>query len=357
MTRLERLRGALMAKKEEGSLVTSPDNLRYLTGFTGSFGTALVTLTDAMFVTDSRYTIQAQEQCKGWVVRWFTSATDGTTFLAEQAKSLGVQRFAIESRHITIARLAELRKRFKPVALKPIAELVEPLRLVKDADEIATIRHAARIVDQGFQHIQRMIREGAVEYDIGLELEFFIKRHSADAGFPPIAVSGERSALPHGRPSEKALVRGEFLTLDFGARYEGYHSDITRTVIVGKASDEQKRVYSAVLEAQTRAIAAMKPGKAGKAIDKVARDTLARYDLARYFGHGLGHSLGLACHDGAVMSPTSKVRLEAGQVWTVEPGVYIEGFGGVRIEDDVLVTNDGVEVLTQSPKHLMEFDR
>lgn len=356
MTRIERLRHAIKAAGHEALLVTQSENVRYLTGFTGSFGSAIITHTQAIFITDSRYAIQACEQCADFDVRWFQAPTEQLEFLGAQLQSFAINRLGFESTAVTVALLERWQQKLPEVKFEPAPDLIAPLRLVKDESEVARIRDAVGIVDAGFRHIQRLLQVGAVEYDIALELEFFIRRHSAQIGFPPIVVSGHRSALPHGSPSEKRIVNGDLVTLDFGACKAGYNSDITRTVIVGSASDETRRIYGAVLEAQARALDAMKPGARASEVDGIARESLAAHGLAKHFGHGLGHSLGIGVHDGAALNPTSTVVLEAGQVWTVEPGVYIEGFGGVRIEDDVLLNDHGIEVLTQSPKELLEFD-
>jgi Xaa-Pro aminopeptidase len=198
-----------------------------------------------------------------------------------------------------------------------------------------------------------MIQPGVSEIDICLDLEFFIRRQGADIAFPSIVVSGNRSARPHGKPSEKKLEVGDFVTMDFGARVKGYNSDITRTVVVGEATQRHRDVYDAVLETQLGAIDAIRSGAMAKDVDAGSRACLGKYDLAKYFGHGLGHGLGLIVHDGGRLSASSDNVIAPGQIWTIEPGVYIEGFGGVRIEDDVLITEDGVEVLTHSPKEMM----
>jgi Xaa-Pro aminopeptidase len=198
-----------------------------------------------------------------------------------------------------------------------------------------------------------MLQPGATEYDIGLEIEFFFRRNNADLAFAPIVVSGERSARPHGHPSEKRLESGDFVTMDFGAKLNGQCSDLTRTVVIGEATDRHRQVYAAVLEAELAGIAALKPGAKARDVDAIAREVLGKAQLAEYFGHGLGHGLGSVVHDLGRLAPTSTDIIEVGQVWTVEPGVYIPGFGGVRIEDDVLVTESGPEVLTHTPKEFL----
>jgi Xaa-Pro aminopeptidase len=239
------------------------------------------------------------------------------------------------------------------IDLVPLNNFVSPLRMVKSADEVAKIRAACGITDACFEHVQRMIQPGVSEYDIALDMEFFIRRQGAGIAFEMIVASGERSARPHGRASERKLQAGEFLTMDFGATYQGYHSDITRTVVVGPATDRHEEIYAQVLKCQLAALDAMKPGVLARDVDAVARRVLDEKGLAHYFGHGLGHGLGRLVHDAGRMNTSSTDILEPGQVWTVEPGVYIEGWGGVRIEDDVVVTEDGIDILTKAPKQLI----
>jgi len=232
---------------------------------------------------------------------------------------------------------------------------VDKLRLVKDADEIARLRAAARIADATFEHIQRLFQPEVAEWDLAMEIDFYIRRQGAYPAFDTIAVSGERTALPHGKPTERRLQKGDFVTVDFGARLDGYCSDMTRTVVIGAASPEQRRLYTAVLDALNRAIEAIRPGVKGKHIDALARQTIESHGLGDYFVHSLGHSVGIAVHDGAGLSFRDKKPLEAGMVLTVEPGVYVPGFGGVRLEQMVLVTPDGCELLTHAPIELQEY--
>jgi Xaa-Pro aminopeptidase len=353
MQTLERLRAKMRAADVEAILVADATNVGWLTGFSGSFGRAIVTADGAVFVTDSRYTLQAQEEVKEIPVASFASPKDGDEFVAEQAKALGVTRLGFEAANTTYAQWQKWTDKMAGIELVPVGDLFGELRLIKSEEEVEKIRKACAIADACFSHVLRLIQPGVREYDIALEIEFFIRRQGAEIAFPPIVVSGERSARPHGKPSEKLLEIGDFVTMDFGARVEGYNSDITRTVVVGHASDRHRAVYELVLEAQMEALHAIRPGKLAKDIDQLTRDILNTQDLAKYFGHGLGHGLGKLVHDGGRLGPNSENVIEPGQVWTVEPGVYIPGFGGVRIEDDVVVTSDGVEILTHSTKELL----
>lgn len=353
MEPIAKLREALTREGVEAMMVTDPVNVGWLTGFTGTYGRVLVTPTDAVFVTDSRYTIQANEEVQGFEIAWFASPVNGDEFVAEQARRLGISKLGFESATTTYGGWQGLTSRMSGIELVPVRDVLADLRMIKSEAEIAKIRKACGIADAAFAHIRRMIQPGITEIDVVLDLEFFMRRQGADVAFPSIVVSGERSARPHGKPSEKKLEVGDFVTMDFGARVSGYNSDITRTVVVGEASDRHREIYETVLEAQLESLHAIRPGKLARDVDKLSREILDTRGLAKYFGHGLGHGLGRVVHDGGRFSPTSEDVIAPGQIWTVEPGVYIPGFGGVRIEDDVLVTENGIEILTHSTKELL----
>ncbi|MGI8969099.1 MAG: M24 family metallopeptidase, partial [Dehalococcoidia bacterium] len=243
------------------------------------------------------------------------------------------------------------------IELRPTEEIVETLRRVKDEGEIDLTRAACGIVDCAFEFIVTLVRPGVSERELATELEYFMKKAGSEKeAFDTIVASGARSALPHGRASEKLLEAGDFITFDFGARVGGYHSDITRTVVLGTASERQREIYQVVLDAQQAALAALRPGMTGKEADQVARDLIAAHGYGEQFGHGLGHSLGRHVHDGGGLSQRVEMTLEAGMVLTVEPGVYLENWGGVRIEDDVVLRDNGAEILTHAPKELIEVN-
>jgi len=351
---LDRLRAAIPADID-GVLVHEITNVGWLTGFSGSSGRVIATRDDAVFVTDSRYAIQADEEVKSMPTEWFQAPVEEADFLAEQVAKRGIRRLAFDPEAVTFGVLERWRAKFGGVELVSVPSLYAGLRMAKFEPEIASIRKACGIADAAFAHIQRLIQPGVSELDICLDLEFFIRRQGAGVAFPSIVVSGERSARPHGTPSDKKLADGDFVTFDFGARVDGYNSDITRTVVVGTATDRHREIYDQVRKANEECIAAMRPGVPAAEVDALARRILDEKGLAKYFGHGLGHGLGRLVHDSGRLSATSKDVLEEGQVWTVEPGVYVPGFGGVRIEDDVVVRADGVEVLTHSTKELLEL--
>jgi Xaa-Pro aminopeptidase len=335
-------------------LVSNVENAGWMTGFSGSSANVVVTPKDALFITDSRYTIQAREEVSEIPVETYASPVEMSDFVAQQLKKMGVNKIGFEASSTTFDQYEKLKGKLSGIELIPAAEFFTDLRLIKSEEEIERTRAACRLADKCFEHVLRMIQPGVSEWDIGLEIEFFFRRNLAEVGFSPIVASGWRSALPHGRASEtKKLEAGDFVTLDFGGKLDGYNSDITRTVVLSPCSDRHKFIYEKVLASQLAALNFMKPGVTAHDCDAAARDLLAKDDLAKYFGHGLGHGLGRSVHDGGRLGTNSKTILAPGQIWTVEPGVYIEGFGGVRIEDDVVVTETGIEILTKSTKELL----
>jgi len=350
---LHRIQERLTENGPAALLITEISNVQWASGFTGSSGFVLVAPKRALFISDSRYAVQAKEEVRDMDVSIYSSPTDAASFIGAEAKRLGMTELGFEADHVTFSQYERWKTKLAPSTLVPITDFIEPLRMIKTPDEIARIRRACELADACFAHVVRMIQPGVRELDISLDIEFFFRRQGANLAFEPIVVSGERSARPHGRASEKKLEKGDFLTMDFGAKLDGYNSDITRTVVVQEASDRHRQVYAQVLKAQIASIEALKSGVSASSVDGLSRKILAERDLDQYFGHGLGHGLGQLVHDFGRLNATSKDMIAPGQVWTIEPGVYIEGFGGVRIEDDVVVTEKGNEVLTHSPKELL----
>ncbi|MFD0671411.1 M24 family metallopeptidase [Cohnella sp. GCM10027633] len=352
--RISRLRKAVAAAGLDAMLVTHGPNRRYVSGFTGSSGYAIVTGEDAILLTDFRYEAQATEQAAACTVK--LHGVDPLESIAEHVRRLGIGSLGIEGRHVSVVQADALRKALVSTECVPTEEVVERLRNVKDAEEVLMLREAARIADEAFSGVLGLIRPGVGEKRIAAEMEFRMRELGADCGWPGMIVaSGYRSALPHGVASDKLVGDGEFVTLDFGAIVNGYMSDVTRTVFVGRAGERHRDLYAAVLEANEAAIRGLRPGMSGKQGDALGRDVIEARGFGEYFGHGLGHGIGLEIHEQVRLSRTSDSVLEPGNVLTVEPGVYVPGFGGVRIEDDVLITEDGAEVLTSSPKHLIEL--
>ena len=333
-------------------VVTSPENRRYLTGFSGSNGTVVVTADKTIFVTDFRYLDQAALECPGWeIVRQGTVMADT---VAEVITRLGEEKVGFERELATFGFYEDLSTRLKGYEMVPVGPIVERVREVKEEGEIDLIRKAATVTDRALGEAIHLIRPGIQEADVALEIEYHMRKQGADAAaFPSIVASGQRSAMPHGRASDKLLAAGDFVTIDCGAAVNGYVSDLTRTFVISPISEEQRKVYDLVFEAQASSVAAVKAGRTGKEVDAVARDIITAAGHGGNFGHGLGHSLGLAVHEAPRLAPTNDRPLAAGNVVTVEPGVYVTGWGGVRIEDLVVVRGDGCEVLSKFPKQLM----
>ena len=342
--RLNRLRERLVATGADALLVTTPANVRYLSDFgTPEDAYVLVRKADAVLLTDGRYTAQAQEQS----ALPFEIVAGLTEAAAERA---GPGKLAVEGDAMNLNQYRGLAKQlgYEPIVTEG---LFTPLRLVKSADEIAKLREAARITDLAFEAAVAMMRPGVTEVEVALELERTMRLNgAAGSAFAIIVASGVRGAMPHGTASQKELAAGELVTLDFGAVVDGYHADMTRTVAIGAVGAEERRLFDAVLESQKAALAAVGPGKTGREIDKVARDILAGHGMAEQFSHSLGHGTGLVIHEGPRLSSRSEDVLQPGMVVTVEPGVYFPGFTGLRIEDLAVVTADGHEVLSHSPK-------
>ena len=326
-------------------------NIRYLSGFTGSDGALLLTRDRVWFLTDSRYTTQASLEVTGLEIVEYKVKKDG---LADLLASASIKKVGFEAEHTPFSFFQALDEALFGVELLPIGMELDDLRLMKDAEELLLLEKCAAIASKALVGVMEMIRPGVREREIALELEFSMKRGGADEkGFDFIVASGPRGAMPHGKASDKLLQAGELVTIDFGAVFSGYHSDETVTFAVGKADNRQREIYSIVKNARDKALEALKPGISLKDLDGVARDFIAEKGYSDYFGHGLGHGVGLEVHERPVVSPRSELSAQEGMVFTIEPGIYIPGWGGVRIEDTVLVTRDGWRMLTGVPKDLV----
>jgi Xaa-Pro aminopeptidase len=349
--RLTALRTAMQAGGLEALLVLRPENRRYLSGFTGSTAYLLITQEEALLLTDFRYLGQAAAEAPHFRVVEFKQPLDG---VREELTKQNVRQLGFEKDFVTYDQHQGFVAAFAGVELVPVAGLVEGLRAVKDESELVILRQAAKIADDAFAHITGFLRPGLTELEVALELEMFMRKAgAASSSFDIIVASGVRSSLPHGRASEKVLQTGDFVKMDFGAYYQGYCSDLTRTVVLGQPSDKQREIYETVLEAQLHAVANIRPGITGIEADRLARDIIEAKGYGPYFGHSLGHGLGLAVHESPSLSFRGDTVLQAGNVVTVEPGIYIPDFGGVRIEDDIVLTATGNEVLTHAPKELL----
>ena len=349
--RIEKLRAVMKEEKLEAFLVTSPYNLRYVTGFTGTTGLAVITLEKAYFVTDFRYTEQAATQCQGYtIVQNVGPIYDEVAQIVSQDQ---LANLAFEEVHVSFATYETLADLVE-TELVPVAGLIEGLREVKEPEEIATIRQACAISDKAFTYILDYIKVGMTEIQVANELDFYMRSLGATSvSFETIVASGLRSAMPHGVASDKVIEAGDMITLDFGCYYNGYVSDMTRTFAIGDPGEELKALHALVLEAQLKVTAAAKPGMTGVELDAVARDHFAAHNHAEAFGHSTGHGIGLEVHEGPNVSRLATKKFVPGNVITNEPGLYYPAIGGIRIEDDLLVTADGVEVLTTSPRELI----
>jgi len=352
--RIERIQQKLKDNRIEAFLVTNGTNRRYLSGFTGTAGIILITVRQAFLIVDFRYTDQAGQQAQHLEVR--QHGHDRLQYLADLLGKLKINKLAFEEKDVTYQEYREFGDKLA-VDLQPVQGWVEELRRVKDEDELACLKRAIAIADEGFRHItSEVLAPSKSEQEVALELEFYMRRHGASGpAFDFIVASGFRGALPHGVASEKFIQAGDLVVIDFGAVYQGYHSDITRSVAVAGTDAKQEEIYDIVLEAQLAAINALKPGLTGAEVDAVARKVIGDAGYADYFGHGLGHGVGLDIHEGPRLAPKSDVVLEPGMVVTVEPGIYLPEWGGVRIEDIVLVTSQGCEILTGSTKHFLNL--
>ncbi|MGC7873522.1 M24 family metallopeptidase [Desulfosporosinus sp. SYSU MS00001] len=350
MTRLERMRQQMQEENIDTYVVLRPENGRYLSGFTGGEATLVITLERSFLLTDFRYIEQAKEQSPDFEI----VKTGHEHFSAMGDMGLQSKRVGFEGDFITYTDYEKLRQSFAQSELLSLPSLINNLRSVKDDQEIPLIRQAVQIADEAFAEVLKAIEVGQTEEEIGLNLEFSMRRRGASGGsFEFIVASGLRSAMPHGTASPKKVQMGEFLTMDFGAIYQGYCSDITRTVFLGEPTEKHRELYAIVLAAQRAGIAAVAPGRTGREVDAAARNIIEDAGFGEYFGHGLGHSVGLAIHEGPNFNQREERVIEPGMVLTVEPGIYIPDWGGIRIEDMVLVTEDGCEVLTRAPKELI----
>ncbi|RAV21092.1 M24 family metallopeptidase [Paenibacillus contaminans] len=353
--RLQGVRKALEQLKLDALFITNSYNRRYLTGFTGSAGYVLITADTAVLLTDFRYTEQAAKQAAaGFQVEQF--AGKPIVWVKDQLQKRGITSLGFEQDDVTYATYASYSADLEGIRLVPTDKVVETLRMIKDESEIAVIEQAADLADRTFEHILTIAKPGVSERDLALEIEMFVRRNGASGtSFDTIVASGERSALPHGVASDRKLQANEFMKLDFGALYEGYCSDLTRTVCIGKASDKHKEIHGIVLEAHRNVLAHLKPGMTGVEADSLARDIIAKAGYGDNFGHSLGHGIGLYIHEAPTLSQRSDTVLQPGMVVTVEPGIYLPGFGGVRIENDVVITESGIRVITHSPTELLEI--
>lgn len=348
---MARAREYLVASNIEALLILKPENRRYVTGFTGSAGLALVTPAEILLAVDFRYEAQAAAEAPECTV--VRGGRDPLAALSSVLKDRTPRTIGFEAEFVPYAQVGRLREKLAPAELVPLAT-VDRLRWVKDAAEIAAIAAAVEIADGALAHLLKVLRPGVSERAAALELETFMRRAGAErVAFETVLASGPRSALPHGRASERVMGAGEFVTVDFGAMWQGYCSDCTRTVVLGNADERQRHVYGVVLDAQRQALAMIRAGVACRDVDARARSVIDAAGFGEAFGHSLGHGVGLEVHEGPRLAPQEDAVLEPGMVLTVEPGIYLPGWGGVRIEDLIVVVEDGCRILTHAPKELL----
>ena len=347
----KRAKHLLEAVPADAILISSPENQQYFSGFTGGEAVLVLQKDKLTLFTDSRYFVQVKEEAPDYTLLDITK-TKPTAYLQDfSPKTIAFEEDFVSAKAAKLMADALPDSRWLGIDSEIMTQ-----RSIKDETELACIRQAATLADDAFHHILPLLRPGTCERDIALELEWFMRKQGATgASFPIICASGYRSAMPHGVASDKLLENGDFVTLDFGCFYKGYASDMTRTVVLGKADAEQKKIYETVLSAQMAALDCLQAGITGKEADSVARNIIKKASYGDAFGHSLGHGVGLQIHEQPNLSPRSETVLRPGAVVSVEPGIYIENFGGVRIEDLVIITENGHENMTHSEKKLLEL--
>ena len=355
MNHFAKIAAQLESHDLDGMLLTNEANRFYASGFhtAGTDGMALVTRERCYYFTDSRYTEAAQRHVQGADIQEVAAGRGYSVLLKEAVQRHHIRRLGFEDAYMTV-REHGLYAKALPCQLVPAADLLADLRAVKDPEELEILISAQRIAEKALADILNEIRPGVTEKEIAARLQYLMLHYGAeDKSFDPIVVSGPNGSLPHGVPSEKVIQAGEFVTMDFGCVYRGYCSDMTRTVAVGSVTDEMRRVYDTVLAAQLAGIAAAKAGATGRAVDGAARDVIEQAGYGPYFGHSFGHGVGVEIHEGPNATPSNGKPLPVGAVISAEPGIYLPGKLGVRIEDVLYLTEDGCQNLTLAPKELL----
>ncbi len=351
--RIEKLTGGLGGKNIDGIFISQPENRRYLSGFDGSAGFLIITPQKSILATDSRYTAQARSQAPDYEILAI-SGNIGDWF-PRLAAELNIKKVGVEGEHLTLSlyrRLCDILSKGKTgLDIVPVEGAIESLRAIKEPEEIELITRAAEIADAAMDYIREGLRPGMTEKKAAWEIEKFMReKGSQPVPFDIIVASGLNSALPHAQPSGRAIQSGEPIVIDIGARVEGYGSDLSRTLCLGNPDDTFKKVYDTVLGAQTGAMAILKPGMSGAEADQLARIIIEEEGYGEAFGHGLGHGVGLATHEQPRLGPNSPDKLADGMVFTIEPGIYLEGWGGMRIEDLVIMEEGKVKEISKAKK-------
>jgi len=351
MNQIARIREELIKRGLDALLITDEKNQRYAAGFPFTDGAVLVGREKAFLITDSRYIEAAEQQAEGAEVRMFDKACPLAVKLKEALAEMGAEKIAAEDQSLSHAAFLAWQQKLG-VRLESAGELFRQLRMIKTEEEIASMIHAQRISEAALEEVLHIIKPGMTEREVAAELVYRMLRHGSEGNsFDPIVVTGSKTSMPHGVPGDKVVQKGDFVTMDFGSLKDGYCSDMTRTVAVGEATDEMKNVYYTVLKAQLAGIAAAHAGVLGKDIDGAARKVIADAGYGEFFGHGFGHCLGLDIHEPPFAGPTGNVPLPAGALSSAEPGIYLPGRFGVRIEDVMIIREDHAEVITKAPKN------
>ena len=351
MQRVKRLQEKLTKYNIDGLLVTNMFNVRYLANFTGTTGLVVITKDEAYFVTDFRYTEQAAEEAKGFTI----VKNEGPIFeeVAKIVQEDKIENLGFEQENITYAVYNQIND-IVPCELVPVTGLVEKLREVKTEDEINIIKEAINITEKAYDYILGFVKPGKTEIEVANELDFYMRNEGATSvSFDTIVASGVRSAMPHGVASDKVIEEGDMVTIDFGCYYKGYVSDMTRTFAVGDPGEQMKEIYEIVYQANKKVNEVAKAGMTGAELDAIARDYIAEKGYGPQFGHTLGHGIGLEVHEGPSLSFRNEDKLVVNNIVTNEPGIYVPGLGGVRIEDDLVIKEDGAEILMTTPKELI----
>lgn len=335
-------------------LVSDLANIRYLSGYTNDTGVLLITETEQYLLTDFRFLFQAQEEASSANVMDIAGGSYAR-HVAELCRKHNVKKLAFEEEVLSYQQFRAYEEAVKAEMI-PVGDILSELRQIKTPEEIEKLRMAEHIGDLAFEEILPYLKPGITELEIAAKLTYFMQMHGASGNsFPPIVASGVNSSMPHAMPSNRKIQKGDFVTMDFGCVYQGYCSDMTRTVVIGKADEKQKEIYNLVLRAQEAVLEQIRPGLTGQETDAIARNIIREGGYGECFGHGLGHSVGLKIHEDPNCNMRDPRRLKPGMLMTVEPGIYVKDFGGVRIEDMVVITEQGCENLAHSPKKLMEL--
>ncbi len=353
-TRQEKLSEILENENIDGLLISNLTNIRYISGFTGSAGTCLVTNKGSFFITDGRYIEQSKSQVKGF--KRYIDMSSHLEIIKKNNLLLDGMKIGFESDHVNFTLYESMLNTFPKIKWEGTKMILENLASVKDQTELDAIRVAVEITDKVYEEILPMLRPGYTEKQVANTLVSKYREYGDGEAYSPIVATGPNGALPHAVPTDREFKKGDFIVIDAAAKYAGYHADMTRTPVVGKPTDRHNEIYSIVKEAQQRGCDTAKAGVSCKDVDAATRDYIHEMGYGDYYTHGTGHGLGLEIHTSPRFSPMSKEILAANNVMTIEPGIYIADWGGVRIEDDVIINNDGCEILNKTTKDLVVLD-